>query len=49
MMGNGEIESADDEMSSSDGQNHRPMVSHEGSGVQMRSMESRLSPEIPLK
>ncbi|KAG6519605.1 hypothetical protein ZIOFF_023101 [Zingiber officinale] len=49
MMGNGEIESADDEMSPRGGQNHRPMVSHEGSDVQMRSMESRLSPEIPLK
>lgn len=47
-MENGEIRSADDKMASSDGRQYRPVVSHEGSAVQMTSMDSG-PPEIPLK
>ncbi|KAG6495365.1 hypothetical protein ZIOFF_043168 [Zingiber officinale] len=49
MMESGEIESADDEMPSLGRQQYRPVVSHEGSAVQIQSMESRSFPEISLK
>ncbi|KAG6499352.1 hypothetical protein ZIOFF_039118 [Zingiber officinale] len=49
MMESGEIESADDEMPSLGRRQYRPVVSHEGSAVQIQSMESRSLPEIPLK
>lgn len=49
MIEDGEIESADDEMPSLGRRQYRPVVSHEGSAVQIQSMESGSLPEIPLK
>lgn len=48
-MENGEIESADEEMASSSGRQYRPVGSHDRAVIQMSSMESGSSPDIPKR
>ncbi|THU50618.1 hypothetical protein C4D60_Mb06t22170 [Musa balbisiana] len=48
-MENGEIESADEEITSRSGRQYRPVVSHDPSVVQMTSMDSGPLTEIQLK
>ncbi|KAJ0989759.1 hypothetical protein J5N97_008115 [Dioscorea zingiberensis] len=48
-MENGEIESADEEMPSSSGRQYRPVGSHDRAVIEMSSMESGSSPNIPKK